>query len=282
MLSSQEFLLIVAVVGVGVLHTMVPDHWAPIALLARQRGWSRTETARAALQAGTGHVATTLVFGIVVWSVGVAAAQAFGHAVDVLASIALVAFGLWIAVGAWRELRAGSPAHDHHHSNGHEHPHARSHPWDNDRLYSPSRGLAVAARHVHVHRHGNGPAHVHWHDHPADTAHAMTADFSLSPPSHAHQHRTTGRMALLLVLGSSPMVEGIPAFFAASRYGIGLIAAMSIAFAASTVATYVILCVYSASGLQRLKLGPVERYGEVISGAFIALIGLVFGLWSVV
>jgi len=89
-------------------------------------------------------------------------------------------------------------------------------------------------------------------------------------------------MALLLVLGSSPMVEGIPAFFAASRYGIGLIAAMSIAFAASTVATYVILCVYSASGLQRLKLGPVERYGEVISGAFIALIGLVFGLWSVV
>ena len=76
------------------------------------------------------------------------------------------------------------------------------------------------------------------------------------------------------------MVEGIPAFFAASNYGVGLIVIMSVAFAASTIATYVVLCVYSASGLQRLNLGPVERYGEVISGAFIAAIGLAFGLGS--
>jgi hypothetical protein len=61
------------------------------------------------------------------------------------------------------------------------------------------------------------------------------------------------------------MVEGIPAFFAASRFGFGLIVAMSVVFAASTIATYVVLSVYSASGLQRLKLGPLERYGEVIS-----------------
>jgi hypothetical protein len=97
---------------------------------------------------------------------------------------------------------------------------------------------------------------------------------------HSNQHRTTERMALLLVLGSSPMVEGIPAFFAAARYGVGLIITMSAAFAASTIATYVVLSVYSATGLQRLYLGPIERYGEVISGAFIALIGVAFGLWS--
>ncbi|MEJ0097926.1 MAG: hypothetical protein WDM84_08380 [Bauldia sp.] len=36
----------------------------------------------------------------------------------------------------------------------------------------------------------------------------------------------------------------------------------------------------SASGLRRVNLGPVERYGEVISGGFIAAIGLAFGLWS--
>ena len=76
------------------------------------------------------------------------------------------------------------------------------------------------------------------------------------------------------------MVEGIPAFFAASRYGAGLLALMSIAFAASTIGTYVVLSVTSASGLQRLNLGPVERYGEVISGAFIAAIGLAFGIYS--
>ena len=87
-------------------------------------------------------------------------------------------------------------------------------------------------------------------------------------------------MALLLVLGSSPMVEGIPAFFAAAHYGIGFVIVMSIAFALSTIATYVALSVYSAAGLQRIGLGPIERYGEVISGVFIALVGIIFGLWS--
>jgi hypothetical protein len=77
------------------------------------------------------------------------------------------------------------------------------------------------------------------------------------------------------------MVEGVPAFFAASRYGIAVIALMAVVFAISTIATYVVLCVYSAAGLQRVSLGPFERYGEVISGVFIALVGIVFWLWPV-
>lgn len=72
------------------------------------------------------------------------------------------------------------------------------------------------------------------------------------------------------------MVEGIPAFFAAAKYGIGLIATMALLFAISTIATYVVLCVYSTAGLQRVKVGAFERYGEVLSGAFIAAIGVVF------
>jgi hypothetical protein len=60
------------------------------------------------------------------------------------------------------------------------------------------------------------------------------------------------------------MVEGIPAFFAASRYGGALIALMAVVFALSTILTYVALCVLSTAGLQRIPLGPVERYGEAI------------------
>ena len=78
------------------------------------------------------------------------------------------------------------------------------------------------------------------------------------------------------------MIEGIPAFFAASKYGIGLIILMAIFFAASTIATYVVLCVYSLAGLERLKLGAFEKYGEVLSGSFIAIIGFVFLLWPVI
>ncbi|GBR73535.1 hypothetical protein AA700_0094 [Acidiphilium acidophilum DSM 700] len=78
------------------------------------------------------------------------------------------------------------------------------------------------------------------------------------------------------------MVEGIPAFFAAGRFGIAVIALMAVVFGISTIVTYVLLCVYSAAGLQRVSLGPVERYGEVISGVFIAIVGVVFWIFPVV
>ena len=69
--------------------------------------------------------------------------------------------------------------------------------------------------------------------------------------------------------------------FAAGRFGVGLIVAMSLVFAAATMATYVVLCVASLASLKRVSLGPLESYGEVLSGAFIALVGLVFWLWPV-
>ncbi len=76
---------------------------------------------------------------------------------------------------------------------------------------------------------------------------------------------------MLLILGSSPMVEGIPAFFAASLYGVGLLAVMAVVFAASTMVTYVALCVYSAAGLCQLSslLGATfSGCGASCSGSF--------------
>ena len=119
---GPELLLIGAVAAVGVLHTIVPDHWVPITLITRQRGWSKAETARAAFQAGIGHVLSTLLIASVVWLAGVAVATRFGHVVDTAASIALVAFGSWIAISAWRELR-GDGGHGHGHAHGHSHAH---------------------------------------------------------------------------------------------------------------------------------------------------------------
>jgi hypothetical protein len=367
--TAPAILLVLAVAVVGVLHTAVPDHWVPITLIARQHGWSRGETARAALTAGTGHVASTLIIAVVVWFAGVAFATRFGNAVDTTASIALVLFGGWIAVGAWRELRRGSRhrhSHSgllgHHHHDGHddrhgqapgagihgtelhqvdtgcgvaelsifedgvpprfrfagptldqvrvetirasgarqlfsfvnrggfwesqdeipephgfrvklmlrhgshdrsydvefvEHvhgPHGHNHEAVDDPLYAPlGGGVAVLTRHAHAHRHG-GTTHTHWHDHGAETAHEVSLDAE-AVPLHRHKHRTSVRVALLVV--------------------------MAIVFAASTVVTYLILCLYSTARLQRVKLGPLERYGEVISGVFISLVGVVFWLWPV-
>jgi hypothetical protein len=261
-MSSQ--LLVLAVLVVGVLHTLVPDHWVPITLIARQRGWSISQTAKAAALAGLGHTLSTLAIAALLWGAGVAFAARFGRAVDVLASIALIGFGAWVAIGALKEVRA-EPHHTHgaldyhdHGSRGAHHPGSRE------------RG------HAHVHSHEAGPIHVHWHSHGHDDWHRAEGESASAPPQHEHEHPASGRTALLLVLGSSPMVEGIPAFFAAARYGVGLIVIMSIVFALATIGTYVGLCVVSTRGLQRTHLGPLERYGEVISGSFIAVLGLVF------
>lgn len=402
---GPEILLIVSVGVVGVLHTVVPDHWVPIVLLARQRGWSKAETARAALQAGIGHVLSTLIIAAVIWIAGVAVAVRLGHFIDTAASLALIAFGGWIAIAAWRDLhgparqghghghghshdfsfltghaphdahvhgpelqridtghglvelsihengvpprfRLSGPSadlvkletrretgerqlfsfamregfwesleeipephgfdvvvtiehhghahsyrvsfaehdpHGHHHEHGEYHDHEHGTPAKDDPLYARTRGgVAVLTRHVHAHRHNSGGSvHVHWHDHDAATAHPVMSDLDASPPQHAHTHKTTGRTALLLILGSSPMVEGIPAFFAAGKFGVGVVAAMALVFSASTIATYVLLCVYSSTGLQRLQFEAFERYGEVLSGAFIALVGVVLWLWPV-
>jgi len=43
--TASELLLIGAVISVGILHTIVPDHWVPITLIARQQGWTLRETA---------------------------------------------------------------------------------------------------------------------------------------------------------------------------------------------------------------------------------------------
>lgn len=205
-MSHEAWLLVAAVIAVGVLHTLVPDHWVPITLIARQRGWTRMQTARAAFGAGLGHTLSTLAIGLVVWLAGVVVAQRFGTIVSLVSSLALIGFGGWIAFGAWREMRQ------------HEHQHA-----------------------------------------------------------HAHERDERGsRTALVLILGSSPMVEGIPAFFAAAKFGPGLIAVMSICFAVSTIVTYVALCTLSTAVLERLHLGPLERYGEILSGLFIVVVGIVF------
>jgi hypothetical protein len=78
----------------------------------------------------------------------------------------------------------------------------------------------------------------------------------------------------MLILGSSPMIEGLPLFFAASTAGPALIAVMALVFALATIATYVVVTTIATLGLQRISFGPVERYGEVLSGVFVALVGL--------
>jgi hypothetical protein len=54
---------------------------------------------------------------------------------------------------------------------------------------------------------------------------------------------------------------------------------MAVVFALSTIATYVVVSVASLAGLERASFGPLERYGEVISGGFILAVGIASLFW---
>jgi hypothetical protein len=64
----------------------------------------------------------------------------------------------------------------------------------------------------------------------------------------------------LLLIGSSPLVDGIPAFFAARRNHAALIPIRAPVFAASTVTTYLVLHIHSAAGSQSTKSRQPEGY----------------------
>ncbi len=215
MLVSPPFLLIGAVALVGILHTVVPDHWGPIVLLARQEHWPSRKLVRVALGAGAGHVVSTLLIGFVMWIAGVAVAQRYGTLVSRISSLGLILFGGWMLFSAWRELAGSTGKHQS----------------------------------------------------------KILRDSPSSSRSRA--------MALILVLGSSPMIEGLPAFFAAGRYGLWLLGVMAGVFAVSTIATYVVMCVYASRSLHQVRTHAFERYGEVLSGGFIVLLGLIFLIWPV-
>jgi hypothetical protein len=203
----STFLLLVATVGaVGVLHTIVPDHWAPIAVIARQRGWSRRETARVAAGAGLGHALSTIAIGLLAFFAGAIAAQRLGHAINLTAGLALIAFGLWSTIAAIREL-------------------------------------------------------------------TVTVDPVPSPSA------LPARTALMLILGSSPSIEVVPTFLAAAPLGIVAFIALSLVFSITTIGTYVVTCVLSVAGLEQFRYAAVERYGEVISGVLVSVIGVVFVTW---
>ena len=148
---------------------MVPDHWLPIALLARQQGWSSLRTARTAAIAGIGHTASTLVIALIVWTAGALLAVRFGNVIRLLSSAALIGFGAWIALSSWRDLRRESDGHSHF-------------------------------GHAHAHRHDDGLEHRHWHVH---HEHDFHNEGNVAVAVHEHTHEASSRTALLLIVGSS-------------------------------------------------------------------------------
>lgn len=115
------------------------------------------------------------------------------------------------------------------------------------------------AGHVHVHSHG-GQAHAH----------------------AAGLHRESTFWALFIVFVLGPCEPLIPLFLVpASQHRLGLALLMALVFSITTIGTMLTLVAVAAKGVQRVRLGAMERWSNAMAGAVLVATGgamLVFGL----
>ncbi len=147
---SGTTLLVATAGSVGVLHTVLgPDHYLPFVAMARAGSWSRRRALVVTALCGIGHVAGSVILGLIGIAFGLSLArlEAFESSRGSIAAWGLIVFGLlYAAWGLRRAARGHKHAHVHAHGDGTLHLHKHTHADD----------------HLHPHPKGSGPSLTPW------------------------------------------------------------------------------------------------------------------------
>lgn len=128
-MPDQVFLPIAAAaVTIATLHALAPDHWMPLAALARAQGWTPARTARIAAGCGFAHVTVSVALGVAGLAFGVRIFERFGTPLESLAGAVLIGFGILYAIWGLRHAAAHVHGHRHHHYD-HVHDPKGIKPW---------------------------------------------------------------------------------------------------------------------------------------------------------
>ncbi len=147
--SQELVILTITAASIGLVHTLLgPDHYLPFVVLSRARGWTKWKTAVITTLCGIGHVASSVLLGVIGIALGVAVSRLawIESARGDIAAWLLIAFGLiYMVWGLRRAIRNRPHSHVHAHAGGD----------------------------VHIHDHTHQQSHVHPHDH-SRTARSLT------------------------------------------------------------------------------------------------------------
>jgi ABC-type nickel/cobalt efflux system permease component RcnA len=117
------------------------------------------------------------------------------------------------------------------------------------------------------HTHGNQPAGVHAH--------------------HHHHHGGAGHQqphtawTLFLLFSADPCVAVIPLMFAAAPLGWAATLLVVLAYEAATIATMVGLALPAHAAASAVRGEWVNRYGDILAGAAIAVVGMVVAVLGI-
>lgn len=132
-MSGTTPALLIAAAGVAAGHAILPDHWAPLAVLGRTRTYSLGRVARLSTLAGIAHVLVSLLLGAVIIAIGLQFRSTIESAQETIVGAVLILTGLAFAT---LELTGRGHGHGHYHEHRHGHDEGHSHGHDTGRARS--------------------------------------------------------------------------------------------------------------------------------------------------
>ncbi|ATQ41224.1 hypothetical protein [Caulobacter mirabilis] len=95
--------------AVAFLHAALPTHWLPFVLVGRGQNWSAGKTLGVTALAGIGHVAFTIVLGLLVVTAGLVALPTLGEWFHWIVGGLLVALGLFYLFRHHQHRKSAQP-----------------------------------------------------------------------------------------------------------------------------------------------------------------------------
>jgi len=136
--------LIITAASIGLFHTLLgPDHYLPFVMMSWARGWSAIKTTVITLLCGLGHIASSVVLGLLGVSLGLAVNK-LTSVETIRANLAawlIIAFGLaYFVWGLRRAYRTKKHTHKHVHQDQKPHAHIHSHLLQHTHLHEGKTG----------------------------------------------------------------------------------------------------------------------------------------------
>jgi putative Mn2+ efflux pump MntP len=232
-------LLVAAAGAVGFLHSILPDHWVPLAVIGRTQHWNVVRVVQVSFLASVGHVLTSLILAAIIAAIGLQFRQTFetqqGHIVGIILILTGLGFLVWALTG-----HSGHHHHDHDEDHEHHHPH--------------------------------GHADIHTHSHPDE--HRGFAHRNGARPAADSLVRRFAAIAVPFGAAASPDLTILPVALAASAVGIGAVVGCLASFTIVTLATFVILTVGATLAGYQVKGEWLEEHGNHLTGIVLIGIGL--------
>ena len=91
---------------------------------------------------------------------------------------------------------------------------------------------------------------------------------------HVHDPSRITAWALFLLFSADPCVAVIPLILAAAPLGAAKVVALVVVYEAATLGAMIALVLPARAGVQVIRAGWLDRYGDAAAGALIAAVGL--------